>query len=343
MESSYLLRNICFDELSVTPKYQQLANCIIDSIENGKLQVGDVLPSINELCEHFDICGTTAEKGYKTLKSLGIVGAVPGKGYFIQRIETQNVTKVFLMFNKLSPHKKIIYDSFIKALGSGVSVDFYVYNNDFSMFKNLLNKVGSDYDYYVIIPHFIEGEDQAAKIIDQLDKTKLILIDKMIPSVKGNYSAIYEDFKNNIHQALTDGLEILKKYHTIKIIFPENSYYPYEIVEGFISFCQQYAFNCAVVSDIKTEKLCKGEVYINLLDSDLVTLIEKIKVEKLKLGKEIGVVSYNETPLKKFILNGITTISADFEEMGIQAANIILHGIKKRESVPFKLIVRSSI
>ena len=291
MESPYLLRNICFHEHSITPKYQQLANCIIESIENGKLQVGDVLPSISELCVHFDICGTTAEKGYKKLKSLGIVGAVPGKGYFIQRIETEKLAKVFLMFNKLSLHKKIIYDSFIKTLGSNVSVDFYVYNNDFSMFKKLLNNVGSDYDYYVIIPHFIEGEEQAAKIIDELDKAKLILIDKMIPSVKGDYSAIYEDFKDNIYQALTEALDVLKKYHTIKIIFPDNSYYPYEIVEGFISFCQQYAFNYAVVNNIKNEKLCMGEVYINLIENDLVTLIEKIKEEKLKVGKEIGVVS----------------------------------------------------
>ncbi len=29
----------------------------------------------------------------------------------------------------------------------------------------------------------------------------------------------------------------------------------------------------------------------------------------------LGVISYNETPLKKIILNGITTISTDFQMM----------------------------
>lgn len=343
MNNSPFFKIIFFDDFSVTPKYLQLKNCITKAIEKGKLQVGDVLPSINELSFQFEICRDTAEKGYKTLKSLGIIGSVPGKGYFIQRVDIENTTKVFLMFNKLSPHKKIIYDSFIKTLGPGVSVDFYVYNNDLTLFRKLLENSKADYDYYVIIPHFIEGEDQAPKIINQIDKKKLILLDKILPGIKGEFSAIYEDFKNDIEQALTKALEALKKYNTIKIIFPETSYYPYEIVEGFISFCQKNAFKYGVVHNIVKEKLSKGEVYINLMDDDLVSLIEQIIKVNLKVGQEIGVISYNETPLKKIILNGITTISTDFEVMGIKAAEIIINGKRKKEVVPFRLTLRSSL
>ena len=82
---------------------------------------------------------------------------------------------------------------------------------------------------------------------------------------------------------------------------------------------------------------------INLMDDDLVTLIEKIMLSKLKIGKEIGVISYNETPLKKIILNGITTISTDFEAMGIEAANIVKKGIKTKTEVPFRLTPRASL
>jgi len=60
---------IYFDEFSVTPKYQQLANCITKSIEDRKLSVRDVLPSIDELSFHFEICRDPAEKGYKHLKT----------------------------------------------------------------------------------------------------------------------------------------------------------------------------------------------------------------------------------------------------------------------------------
>ncbi len=79
------------------------------------------------------------------------------------------------------------------------------------------------------------------------------------------------------------------------------------------------------------------------MEDDLVTLIEKILATKLKVGKNVGVISYNETPLKKIILNGITTISSDFEMMGKSTAQLILnHSVQHIEN-PFYLTIRSSL
>jgi hypothetical protein len=52
------------------------------------------------------------------------------------------------------------------------------------------------------------------------------------------------------------------------------------------------------------------------MENDLVLLVEKIIETKLEVGKHVGVISYNETPSKKIILNGITTISTDFHFIG---------------------------
>lgn len=57
------------------------------------------------------------------------------------------------------------------------------------------------------------------------------------------------------------------------------------------------------------------------MENYLVVLTEKIIFSNLEIGKHIGVISYNETPLKKIILNGITTISKDFKKLGTRAAN----------------------
>lgn len=343
MKSSPFYRLIYFDEFSATPKYQQLANSIVKAIEDGKLQVDDVLPSINELSFEFEICRDTAEKGYKFLKNQGIIGSVPGKGYFIKSVDVNRTTKIFLMFNKLSPHKKLIYDALVSTLGKGATIDFYIYNNDLGLFKKLLQNSQTDYNYYVILPHFIEGGDTAHHIINTIDKQKLILLDKIIPGVTGNFGAVYENFEKDIRQSLEEALPHLQKYHTLKIIFPENSYYPYEIVKGFTTFCEQYTFNFRVVHDISEEPINKGEVFINLMDNDLVTLIERIIESKLEVGKDVGVISYNETPLKKIILNGITTISTDFEAMGTEAARIIQENNLRHVHVPFSLTLRASL
>lgn len=343
MKKSPFYKLLYFDDYSVTPKYQQLANCIIKGIEEGKLQIGDILPSINELSFHFEICRDTAEKGYKALKMQGIVNSVPGKGYFIQRVDLESSIKVFLMFNKLSPHKKIIYDAFVNTLGSKVSVDFYIYNNDLSLFRKLLDNSSADYDFYLIIPHFIEGGEKAPVLINQLDKHKLILLDKILPQVTGDFSAVYEDFEQDIYRALEEGLPQLRKYHSIKLITPENSYYPDEIKSGLMSFCTRYNFNCGLVHDIAVEELKQGTVYINLMDDDLVVLVEKAIATGLEVGRELGIISYNETPLKRIILQGITTISTDFETMGKAAAEIVLSGKPARMAVPFRMNLRSSL
>ncbi|MNN83807.1 DNA-binding transcriptional repressor EbgR [compost metagenome] len=72
-------------------------------------------------------------------------------------------------------------------------------------------------------------------------------------------------------------------------------------------------------------------------------MLNKVIQKKLIIGKDVGIISYNETPLKKFILNGITTISTDFEMMGRMAAELIINKSKDRVEVPFYLKLRPSV
>jgi len=343
MKRTRLFNHIHIDGYSATPKYLQLTNSIKDAIIAGKIKKDDLLPSINELSCILEISRDTAEKGYKHLKSLGIVNSVPGKGYYICNVDFRQRLRIFLLFNKLSSHKKIVYDAFVAALGEHVAIDFYIYNNDFALFKKLLDNKKEDYSHYVIIPHFIEGGEESYRLINEIPKDKLILLDKLLPGVDGEYAAVYENFEKDIYNALEQARDQLSKYHTLKIIFPDKSYFPNEIIKGFNRFCQQYAFSHKIVNDISTEPIQEGEVFINLMEADLVTLIERIISLKLKVGKQVGVISYNETPLKKVILNGITTISTDFSKMGELAAQLILSNSHAHAEVPFHLTLRPSL
>ncbi len=334
---------LSIDYYSATPKYLQLANSIIKAIGDGKIKKDELLPSINELSFEFEISRDTAEKGYKHLKKIGVLGSVPGKGYFIKDTNLQQQRKIFLLFNKLSPHKKLIYDAFVSALGEMASIDFYIYNNDFDFFKRLIQDARKDYTHYVIIPHFLEGGENASEVINGIPKEKLILLDKLVPGIEGQYGAVYENFEKDIYGALEQALPKLSGYNTIKIIVPFYTYHPREIIKGFTDFCQQYAFNYKVVHSIADETVKAGEAYINLMEDDLVTLIEKILTSKLKPGKDVGVISYNETPLKKIILNGITTISTDFQMMGEKAAQLVLNRSVEHIEIPFSLTLRNSL
>jgi DNA-binding transcriptional regulator YhcF (GntR family) len=343
MSSENIYRLISFDEYSATPKYLQLTNSIVKAVQEGKLQKDYVLPSINDLSYELDLGRNTVEKAYRHLKKLGVVNSFPGKGYFINQAEVRQISKVFLLFNKLSAHKKIIYDAFVATLGEEAAIDFYIYNNDFSLFKKLLQQRKDDYHYYVIIPHFLEGGEHAADIINELSNRNLILLDKLIAGVKGDYGAVYENFEKDIFSALKQALPHLTKYQTLKIVFPSYTYFPDEILKGFQSFCQEFAFDYKVVHRLQNETIGAGEAYINLMEDDLVILLEKIQQTDLKVGRDVGIISYNETPWKKFILDGITTMSTDFKKMGEMAATMILQKERSHLEVPFTLTIRKSI
>lgn len=343
MKKNPIFQSLTIDYISATPKYLQLANGIIKAIGEGRLVKDDLLPSINELSFEFEISRDTAEKGYKYLKEIGVVGSVPGKGYFIKSVDTKIELKIFLLFNKLSPHKKIIYDSFVQSLGDMASIDFYIYNNDYSFFKKLIEQRKNDYTHYVIIPHFNEGGENVQEILNAIPPEKLILLDKLQTGIQGKFGAVYEDFEKDIYHALEQALPRLTKYNAINIIFPKDSYFPQEILQGFYKFCQQYAFAYNVIHQIEDQPIKEGSVYLCLMDIDLVNLVEKILASKLKVGKEVGVISYNESPMKKIILKGITTISTDFEMMGIKAAELITEKSTAHIPIPFSLTLRPSL
>ncbi|GAB3427338.1 GntR family transcriptional regulator [Niabella aquatica] len=343
MKKQHIFDLIEVDPYSSTSKYLQIVNTVLKEIEKGTIKTGDSMPSINEVSIKLDIARDTVERGYKHLRQLGVITAIPRRGYFIENTTFRRQLRIFLLFNKLSIPKKQAYDALVNELGDTASIDFYIYNNDFQLFKRLLSGAKDHYTHYVIIPHFIEGGERAYELIDLIPKDKLVLLDKSLPELKGPFSTVYIDYEHDIYQVLTEALERLIKYQTIKLIFPVNSYFPVEIKKGFIHFCQDNAFSYKIINNVANEPVKLGDVFVNMVDDDLVTLIEKIKPTSLKIGEQVGIISYNETPFKRVILNGVTTISSDFYEMGIQTAKAILSGQHYQQKVPFRLTLRPSL
>src|ERR1700712_1591124 len=208
------LKIIQIDEHSITPKYLQICNSILRGIEEEKIERDDILPSINDLSIALEVARNTIERAYKELRKYNVINSVAGKGYFISNTQFNQPIKVLLLFNKLSSHKKIIYDAFAEVLGSNAAIDFYIYNNNFNFFKKLLTGNIDHYSKLIIIPHFIDNPSNAARaVINALPKEKLILMDKLLENITGDFGAVYENFEQDIYDALKQLLDKLSKYH----------------------------------------------------------------------------------------------------------------------------------
>ena len=58
-------------------------------------------------------------------------------------------------------------------------------------------------------------------------------------------------------------------------------------------------------------------------DRELACIIKKAESQNLEIGSDIGIISYNDTPLKEVLCGGITTLSTDFSQMGRTMASLI--------------------
>ena len=75
----------------------------------------------------------------------------------------------------------------------------------------------------------------------------------------------------------------------------------------------------------------------------MVKVIDFSERKGLKMGSEIGLISYNESLVKRIIRGGITVVSTDFTEMGYLIADWLKTGEKVKTVVDTKIIKRNSI
>lgn len=320
------------------PKYKQIIHSIEKAIEGEKLAKGDRLPSVNKVCLAFSLSRDTVLLGYDDLKKRGIIYAIPGKGYYVKSVEISIKQKIFLLFDELNIFKEDIYNSFLKNIGKNVQVEIFFHHFNVQVFHKLINDSNGNFTKYIIMPtNLIDVAD----VIKTLPVNDVIILDQINDELK-SFPAIYQNHKKDIFEGLVKGKSKLNKYNKLILIFP-GFREPLGMKTGFVQFCNEYSFDYEVISEFIDSEITIGSVYIIPNDRDLVSVIEKARQQNLKLGTDFGIISYNETPLKKVVSNGITTISTDFTTMGKLLAQMVLTGNKKQIENKNALIIRNSL
>jgi len=326
------------------PKYLQVVNAVTDAVRRGKLKKGEKILSINEFSEEYFVSRVTVEKAYSILREKGTIIPVRGKGYYINKVYIDGPIKVLLLFNKISNYKKQIYYAFMDKLGSKAIVDLKIHHFNEQILRSYVENYLYDYDYFGIMPFFYDKPAEALEIIKTIPPEQLLILDKKIADIDLKCPTVYQDFENDIVEALEQGLDLLKKYAKLHLVHTSAVHNVPEIVDGYKKFCMQNSFKGEVFPEINMDtRVSKGDVFIVIEEMDLANLIKICLLKKLKVGKDVGIISYNETPLKEVLLNGITVISTDHVKMGETAAELILNNRKDIIKNPFVFIKRKSL
>ncbi len=324
------------NELAGQTKLQQLVHSITEAINTGVLKVGDALPSVNQLSSESGFSRDTVFKAYTILKERNVIESAPQIGYFV----ASESFKVFMLLDDFSAFKEQLYQSFRKNLPESYSVDllFHHYNPD--VFHQLIQNSLGRYSIYVVMNINNKSLDP---ILDKIDSNKLLILDMGKPK-KGKHNYLLQEFSSPVEKCLNQGIDELKKYSELVLVYAKNKTpHPVEIIPAVHKFCRKNNILFQQIATLSEIDIKKGQAFFTIRDADLVEVIKACRTKKYKLGKDVGVLSYNETPMKQIVGGGITVISTDFELMGEKAAEFVKNKKKINEVLPTSLILRESL
>lgn len=326
---------LIINHASEIPKYQQIVTAVNDAIGKNILHNGDALPSVNKICKSNNLSRDTVFKAYSILKENGVIDSVPNKGYYVAN-ETR---KVLLLLDTFKAYKEVLYHTFTNNLPDNVSTDVQFHHYNIENFKTIINNsVGKYYKYIVM------GFDDASipELLSKISSDKLLLIDwNICASPTNNY--VFQDFGKSFLACLNEAKSMFQKYKEIVFVYPNFTNHPIESVNYFEIFCKENNFNYSILKNPKQFVLEKNVAYISVSDRILGYFLEQCRDLNFEPGVDVGLLSYNETPMKKFIYKGITVVSTDFKELGAKAAEFITEEKSMQHYVATQLIIRESL
>src|SRR6218665_515041 len=320
------------------PKYKQIVLSVEIAIAEKRLRRNEKLPSVNKVSLEFSISRDTVLLAYDELKKRGIIYAILGKGYYVKSGEFSFEQRIFLLFDELNIFKEDIYNAFLQTMDNNAQIDIFFHHFNIDNFRKLINESNGNYSKYIVMPTNLVG---AAAIIKTLPKNDVYILDQTNAELT-EYPSVHQNFVKDMYQALVLGKEKLKNYKKLILIFPGFKE-PTGMIEGFEKFCVEYGFPNEIITNFEGRIIREGEVFIIPNDRDLVNVLEQSKIQSLKIVEDFGIISYNDTPLKKVVENGITTISTNFTKMGSLLANMVLENRKEQIENESNLIFRSSL
>lgn len=303
---------ISINSALAVPVYRQIVESIRDNIEKGKLHQNDKLPSVNSVAATFSLARGSVFSAYNELRAVGIIDSIPGKGYFVVSTQTRQVQKLFLMLSSFSAQKAAFYNAFIAALPEVFTVDLYFHNHNSRYFSSQITEQAAYYSLFVIEPLIDENTLSALSIID---KRKVYLLQNGYRELRSLYNGLYIRGDKDFFEFLSGCETLGKKYKQLILSGPSETW-PGELMKGFKKFAKSAPLPCSIQEKPDLNAVKKGEAFLLNNDEVLASLIEKAGEMSWKIGRDLGLLSFQNHPLNKVAGNGISCFYYDQAGMG---------------------------
>lgn len=320
-------------------KRNWIVDGILDAIHDNAITKGDSLPSVNKFIQRLGVARMTVVKALNILKERGIIVSEDKVGYYVKDINIKRELKVFLFLTGFYSYHETLYNHIIENVNDpDITIDLYFHHCNPKIFKSVMQENMGSYGLYVITGFDVPI---VKSILTRIPPRKLLQIIR--PPVLDGVSSISQDFYIGLKNALEKLEGHLAKYERFVLVFPLKKGHPDEIVNAFTEFCTENQITYQIEKKVSRDLIVKGTAFWVIEDSDLISLIKLGEEFGYNIGSEMGILSYNETPMKEIIRNGITVVSADFAKMGQSISRFIANPKQTIEIYTPDVIIRNSL
>jgi len=340
---SAIFSEIDIELKSLTPKYLQIKNAIVEAVNQNRIKPYDRLPSINQMSYHLDISRDTVERGYRHLKEIGVLASVPCKGFYIQLPEQVIEKRIFVLINELNEQLTDFYKAFLNEIGQQAIADLYVYNNDANDFLRLLEKRRDDYTHFVIIPPDSLDKEVLEDLLFNMPSEKLVVISGQIPDQVEPCGKVNFNFEENIFSILHEQSEKLQRYQVMKLVCGNPAAFQARLISCFQRYARSLGLKVIVINSVQDLDIRKGDLIIQMSSEDLIPLAEKIMNSGFSVGKEVGIISLQKSAISRVLFDGIFAIYIDYAMVGKKTADLISKPRDRQIDITFSVDQSSSI
>ena len=297
-----------------------------------------MLPSVNSIAEQFSLARGSVFAAYNDLRSCGIIDSIPGKGYFIASTTLNHKKHIFLQFDALNERTASLYNAICRHMGDHNKVDMYFHRNNVKHFEGQIKNDAVHYNTFVVSPVInVDVSPTLAKLAPK----HLYILDTGYKEYRKDFVGVYRNPEKELSQVFHHFNNNLSKYKRLFLLLSRNEA-DGAVASAFKKLAKNTGLPFEILYETSNSSIKKGDAFIIYDDSCLVAVVKACKLATLRVGKDVGIISYSEHVLKDGVADGITTFCTDLEAMARTMAQMINAGGHASVEAPVNIVDRLS-
>ncbi|MCF6356335.1 MAG: response regulator [Draconibacterium sp.] len=252
-------------ELESISKSERIVAFITESVRDGNIKIGNIIPSINATALKFGVARKTVVRAYDKLKKQGVIESRPKIGYFVISKRPNIKLRVVIIVHSFDEYWETLYNEFREKVNSFCEVEIYFHHYNIKVLELIINRNVNDYDLFIISSF---NNSRIKNIIGRIPAHKVLIISRN-DYLNSIYNAVIQDFFAGTYNALCSANSNISKYKKINLSFPEKSGHSPTLKMGFIKYCKEFSVPYSIYNSLKDVEIEKDEAYLIIDDNEV--------------------------------------------------------------------------